>query len=280
MISKISARDWETLSAYLDEQLTSKERSQLAARLEVNQDLREALENLRRIRAALRSVPRVRAPRNFTLTLEMAGIRQGIRSGGRPNMHPPAEIYPLLRLASVLATFFFLVIFVGSLIGRNVGSQSLSMAPAQQQPIRPAMGMGGGGGGGEGGVPEPGLEAPMEAIAPESESAAQEKGASKAYETSPAADSIQSLVVTPLASPTPTLEPTPIPTLEPPTPPGRSTNAEGAPQFGAAPAEEAQAPPPAGASSESILLVVQILLAIVAIGAGVGAFYLRRLSQK
>ena len=276
MTSIISARDWETLSAYLDDQLSPKERSQLAASLEVNQELRQSLEDMRRTRAALRSAPRLRAPRNFTLTPEMAGIRPGVRSSTRPL----PEIYPVLRLASVLATFFFLVIFIGSLIGRNVPSQSISMAPAQEQPIRPPMGMGGGGGGGEGGEPEPELEAPAQAIAPQSEAAPQEKEASKAYETSSAADTLQAQAVTPLPLPTPTVEPSPTPLLVQPAAPGPSRNIEAAPQLGATPIEEAQAPPSAGVSSWSILLIVQILLAIVAVGAGIGAFYLRRSAQK
>jgi len=267
MINKISPRDWETLSAFLDEQLTTKERAQLVARLEANPDLSEALENLRRTRAMLRRVPRLRAPRNFTLTSEMAGARPGTRS--------LPEIYPVLRLASVLATFFFLVIFVGSLIGRNVTPQSVSMAPAQQQPIRPPMGLGGGGGGGgEGGAPAPGMEAPMEAIAPESEAAAQGEEATKAFEASPAADSLKALVVTPLSSPSATFESTPTPMPE------VARNAEAAPQLGVTPAEEAQTPPSASAGSWSILLLVQILLAIVAVGTGVGTLYLRRLAQK
>jgi hypothetical protein len=276
MTSKISSRDWETLTAYLDDQLSPKERSQFAANLEVNQELSRSLEELRRTRDVLRSTPRLRAPRNFTLTPEMAGTRSGIRSRTRPL----PEIYPVLRLASILATFFFLVIFIGSLIGRSAPSQSISMAPAQEQPIRPPMGMGGGGGGGEGGEPEPQLEAPMEAMAPERETATEEKEASKAYETTQAADSLRALVVTPLVSPSPTLEPTPAPTMLEPGAPAPSGNIEVAPQFGATPADETQAPLSVGVNSWSILLIVQVLLAIVAVSAGIGAIFLRRSGQK
>jgi hypothetical protein len=274
MISKISTRDWETLSAYLDDQLSPEEHSQLAARLEDSQELRQSLEQLRRTRAALRSVPKLRAPRNFTLTLEMAGVHPDKRTGTRPL----PEIFPVLRLASVLATFFFLVIFVGSVIGRNVLPQSVSMAPAQQQPIRPPLGMGGGGGGG--GEPEPELEAPMEGIAPQGEAAPQEREASKAYEASPVADSLQAQAVTPLPTSTSTIESLPTQALEQPAAPGLSKNVEVGPQFGATPVEEAQAPPSVGAGSWSILLIVQILLAIIAIGTGIGALYLRRSAQK
>jgi hypothetical protein len=272
MISKISTREWEALSAYLDDQLPPKERTQLAVRLETSPELREALENLRQTRAALRSVPHLRAPRNFTLSAEMAGLRPGVHGGGRPL----PEIYPVLRLASILATFFFLAIFVGSLIGRNTTHRTLSMAERQQQPVGPPLGLGSGGGGGEGAAPEPRIEAPMQANAPEGETTTQAKEAAKAYEASPAVDNRQALSVTPLASPTaePSLTP------EPPAAPGPSPNVEVAPQFGPIPAEEARATPSAGIGSVSILLGLQVLLAIVAIGAGVGALYLRRSARK
>jgi anti-sigma factor RsiW len=88
----------EALSAYLDGQLTPKERSRLEKKLQASADLRAAMEEMRRTRAVLRSQPRLRAPRNFTLTPEMAGLRkQGTRS-------TPFSAY--FGLASALANVF------------------------------------------------------------------------------------------------------------------------------------------------------------------------------
>lgn len=102
---QISPQDWQDLSAYLDQQLDERSQRNLEARLQGEPDLREALEEVRRVRLVLRSAPRLRAPRNFTLTEQMAGVRR------RP------QAYPILRLAAVLASILFLVVLVGDLIG-------------------------------------------------------------------------------------------------------------------------------------------------------------------
>jgi anti-sigma factor RsiW len=109
MTKNISMREWETLSAYLDEQLPAKERARLETRLGQAPELRSALEDLRRTRTVLRSQPKVRAPRNFTLTPDMVGMKP------RPGRRAPA--YPFFRLASALAAFLFLLVLVGDLTG-------------------------------------------------------------------------------------------------------------------------------------------------------------------
>jgi hypothetical protein len=130
MTKNISMREWETLSAYLDEQLPAKERARLETRLSQAPELRSALEDLRRTRAVLRSQPRVRAPRNFTLTPDMVGIKP------KPARRAPA--YPFFRFASALAGFLFLLVLVGDLtglparlgIGGPAQPAQVAMAPA------------------------------------------------------------------------------------------------------------------------------------------------------
>jgi anti-sigma factor RsiW len=102
---RISERDLETISAYLDGQLPQRERTRLETRLQTDPGLREAYEQMHRTRAVLRSLPAVRAPRNFTLTPQMVKVRKS----------PPAA-YPVLRLASVLATLMFVLVMVGDLM--------------------------------------------------------------------------------------------------------------------------------------------------------------------
>ncbi len=75
MTTQITPRDWETLSAYLDDQLSAPERHELENRLGKNPELSQGLEELRSTRMILRSLPKLRAPRNFTLTPSMAGQR-------------------------------------------------------------------------------------------------------------------------------------------------------------------------------------------------------------
>src|SRR3990170_569135 len=73
--SRLSTRDLERLSAYLDGQLAPGEAAGLEARLQDDSALRETLEGLRQTKAALRSLPSLRPPRSFTLTPQMVGTR-------------------------------------------------------------------------------------------------------------------------------------------------------------------------------------------------------------
>lgn len=65
-------RDFDLLSAYLDEALSTSERADLERRLSVEPALRAALDDLRRMRALLRALPPLRAPRDFALTAAQA----------------------------------------------------------------------------------------------------------------------------------------------------------------------------------------------------------------
>lgn len=125
MTAKISPHDWEALSAYLDGQLPRKERTRLEEKLKESADLRAALEGLRRTQRILRSQAGMRAPRNFTLTAEMVGTKKP-----SPASRP---LYPVFRLATVLATFLFALVLAGDFLSRGqepailqIASRSLS----------------------------------------------------------------------------------------------------------------------------------------------------------
>ena len=92
-----SFRDVELLSAYLDGQLSPPDSARLESRLSSDASLRAALHDLRSARGLLRQLPQRRAPRNFTLTPKMAGIKP-----------PTPRAYPTLRFATVLATLLFI----------------------------------------------------------------------------------------------------------------------------------------------------------------------------
>lgn len=123
MTTQITNRDWEALSAYLDGELSPREEARLEVRLQSDEGLRSALEDLRLTQAMLRSQPKLKAPRNFTLSPEMAGekpVQSGIRS--------IFNAYPFFRLASALAGI--LLVFV--LVGDFLTSRQLASAPAVQ----------------------------------------------------------------------------------------------------------------------------------------------------
>jgi anti-sigma factor RsiW len=125
-----SFHDVELISAYLDGQLNPSDSARLESRLQSDENLRTVLDDLREARGILRQLPQRRAPRNFTLTPKMAGIK------------PPApRAYPIFRLATAVATLLFLITFVVNGLS-PIAAPRLAAAPA------PAFGMGGGFGGG------------------------------------------------------------------------------------------------------------------------------------
>jgi len=118
--------DVEQLSALLDGKLSQAEAAKLNARLNSDPDLKSILEQLTETRGLLRRMPRRKAPRNFTLTPQMAGVK------------PPApRAVPALRFATLLATF----LLVFSLATNTLAPRLQRVAQA------PAYGLGGGGGG-------------------------------------------------------------------------------------------------------------------------------------
>ena len=93
-------RNIETLSAHLDGQLDSKESTKLESRLKTDPELESALRDLRAARGILRKLPSRKAPRNFTLTRQMVGLKP-----------PLPRSYPLARFTTVFAAILFLCSF-------------------------------------------------------------------------------------------------------------------------------------------------------------------------
>ncbi|HYO88394.1 MAG TPA: hypothetical protein VER79_07075 [Candidatus Limnocylindrales bacterium] len=67
-MNPVSPTDFELLSAYMDGQLAPADKAALETRLPAEPALREALDELRSMAAALRDLPDLRAPRDFRLT--------------------------------------------------------------------------------------------------------------------------------------------------------------------------------------------------------------------
>ncbi len=119
-------RDIENLSAYIDGQLSESESKRLQARLESDAELDSVLSDIRSARNILKTLPKRKAPKNFTLTRKMVGLKP-----------PLPKTYPLFRLATIFAT----LLFVAS-ISVNALSPYVSFSAPQF-----AYGYGGGGGG-------------------------------------------------------------------------------------------------------------------------------------
>ncbi len=110
MMNNISPREYEQLSAYLDGQLNERDRLRLEARLRTAPELSSALEDLRRTRQLLRSLPPMKAPRSFKLTPQMVG-----------EVRRPRPIFPVFQFASALATLLLVLVLAGDLLGFRFG---------------------------------------------------------------------------------------------------------------------------------------------------------------
>lgn len=257
MTTQIKPRDWESLSAYLDNQLNPSDRIAIEARLKGDPELQTALKELRRTHLILRHAPRYRVPRTFTLTSAMAGNRRssGIVSGA----------YPVLRLASALATLFFILVTFGSFSIKFISPAQSVVVRDQTENARPGapFGMGGGGGGGA-------VEAPALAVMPTQEPAILE---AESEMVQPAA---KALVVTPLTPTQPT--PTPEQMLAMAAPQESSAADSSMPTIGmqGSAAEVGITNQPAAHAAWSTLAILQITLAILALVTGLAALFLRR----
>lgn len=96
-------REIEQLSAYLDGELNQADTTRLETRLKSDPELESALRDLRSARSILRKLPSRKAPRNFILTRQMAGLNP-----------PLPRSYPLVRFATVFAAILFLCSFTAN----------------------------------------------------------------------------------------------------------------------------------------------------------------------
>jgi anti-sigma factor RsiW len=94
------SQDFERLSAYVDNQLSTAEKAELEARLAREPELQANLNDLRRTVRALRALPDVKPPRSFTLTPQQAGVRVRRERG---------PLFATFRLAAALCTLLLVV---------------------------------------------------------------------------------------------------------------------------------------------------------------------------
>lgn len=244
MTMRIPERDLEAISTYLDGQLTQGERTRLEARLQTDPGLREAYEQLHRTRAVLRSLPVMRAPRNFTLTPQMVKARKS---------PPPA--YPVLRLASVMATLLFVLVMVGDLMT----PRGTALAPVLEPQAEEGATL---------------MQAPAETEAPLLESAPAAEPDEESRKTM-AEDQAENQTAPPpgmmeMAAPTP--EPTEATLLAPPAA-APDLSAEAGGSVSEQREREAARPLPA---TWNIWRILEVVFALVALATGLAAAFLRR----
>jgi hypothetical protein len=146
-------RDIEQLSSYLDGQLSSSESKRLESRLASDPELASAFNDMRAARGILRKLPSRKAPRNFTLTRQMVGLKP-----------PLPRSYSFFRFSTAFATVLLVLTLAANSILPNIhfGAGAPLAASAPQG----AYGLGGGGGGGNPVEPSFATEAPAATEAP------------------------------------------------------------------------------------------------------------------
>lgn len=119
---KITTRDWTQLSAYLDNELSPRERRKFEARLAGQPGLQVALEDLRMAKKILASTPRLAVPRGFTLTPQMVELTR---------RRSPSQGY---QLAAAALSFLFIAVVVVD-IGSGVlrGAYPAALAPRSEE---------------------------------------------------------------------------------------------------------------------------------------------------
>lgn len=123
MSSHLSLKDYEQFSAYLDGQLSPAETRKLEEQLKANPEWRLALDELAATRTVVRRAPRYRAPRNFTLTPEMA--HQVARKPVLPSLFS-------FRFSAALAAMALIAVLVLQVLPGSEPAIRVSMAPTRE----------------------------------------------------------------------------------------------------------------------------------------------------
>ncbi len=106
----------EMMNAYLDGELSSRERNVFERFLADDEALQQELADRETIKSQLRQLPRLAVPRNFILD---------VNTYGRPARRPFSQTaYPILRGATVLAAFLFVFVFGFSMFAGGMASES------------------------------------------------------------------------------------------------------------------------------------------------------------
>jgi hypothetical protein len=110
MNTQLNPKQWQLLSAYLDDQLNPNEKRLVEELLQLNAGAREALDGLQRTRIILRALPKRKSPRNFTVSPQ---------SAKKPVI---PTFNTLLRFSSAMAALLLVAVLALDFIGLSAPS--------------------------------------------------------------------------------------------------------------------------------------------------------------
>ena len=128
MKNQFTSRDYELISAYLDNQLGSQENAHLEARLIADPELRKELHEISKTRALVRNLPKVKAPRNY-FVIDKASAKVKVRSRV---FRPSWQNAPAMGIISALATILLVVVIFGDRL--LTATSPVAMAPESLVP--------------------------------------------------------------------------------------------------------------------------------------------------
>jgi hypothetical protein len=116
MKNQITPRDYELISAYLDNQLGNQERALLESRLKADPELRNELQEITKTRLLIHNLPKLRAPRNYFVRAEAVHVR------------PIQRLAPVFGIVSAVASILLALVVFGSTFFNT--NPQVAMAPA------------------------------------------------------------------------------------------------------------------------------------------------------
>lgn len=119
MTASLDSNDYILISAYLDGELTVDQLAAVEKRLQTDDDLKLAAQELKYAKHLLASMPKVRAPRNFVLSPER------VKKTARRQWFQPAW-----GMVSAFSTLMLLLVFATTRVNFSLGARSA--APAME----------------------------------------------------------------------------------------------------------------------------------------------------
>jgi len=120
MNNQFTTRDYELISAYLDNQLSAKDREQFEIRLKAEPALRKELQEIGKTRTLLRNLPKLKAPHNYFIKVEPVRAKSSLR------------LAPIFGVISAIASIILILVIFGSTLFSDAGPVAMAPAPQSQ----------------------------------------------------------------------------------------------------------------------------------------------------
>ena len=138
MTEKLTEKDYELISSYLDQELDRKDVVRFAERMAADQQISSEVSDLMKVKAMIRELPTVTPPRNYILTRAMA-------EEARPKPFWQ-RLFPVFRTAAAFCALALVLTFVFPLLSAGTTKQQSSktyeeaaeydMAASEAMPLR------------------------------------------------------------------------------------------------------------------------------------------------